>query len=107
MTQRKDESALTFLYRLYIAAERADVDARRTSNQRKEHVLQFIWKRKDDQPKPPFVIHRIKTVADLEYILKHRVGLHGSDNAPSWGITTGAFRPHNLFRDQFRPKRRD
>ncbi|KAG6586970.1 uncharacterized protein IUM83_03067 [Phytophthora cinnamomi] len=104
MAQRKDEKALTFLYRLNIAAERADVDFREFS---KQHVRQFIRRIKGYQLKSTLEGHRFKKVADLEYILKCREELHAGDDAPSRSTATRDFRVGNLPHDRFRPKRRD
>ncbi|OWY95481.1 hypothetical protein PHMEG_00034505, partial [Phytophthora megakarya] len=42
MKQYKDETALAFLYRLNLAAERADVKFRKSERRREQHIKRFI-----------------------------------------------------------------
>ncbi|OWY99736.1 putative mitochondrial protein, partial [Phytophthora megakarya] len=70
MKQYKDETALAFLYRLNLAAERADVKFRKSERRREQHIKRFIKNLTDMSLRSTLQSQRFHMVSDLEYVLK-------------------------------------
>ncbi|OWY93513.1 hypothetical protein PHMEG_00037071 [Phytophthora megakarya] len=66
MKQYKDETALAFLYRLNLAAERAVVKYRKSERRREQHIKRFIKNLTDMSVRSTLQNQRFYKVADLE-----------------------------------------
>ncbi|OWZ07760.1 LOW QUALITY PROTEIN: hypothetical protein PHMEG_00019811 [Phytophthora megakarya] len=73
----KDETALVFLYRLNLAAERADVKFRKSERRREQHIKRFI-KKLTDMSLRSMQCQRFYKVSDLEYVLKQQEEVNAS-----------------------------
>ncbi|KUF84644.1 hypothetical protein AM588_10000733 [Phytophthora nicotianae] len=83
MSQYRDETALAFLYRLNLAAERADLNFRKSSADRERHIKRFIKKLSDDQLKRTLESQRFRKVSDLEFVLKQQEEVRQKDGPPA------------------------
>ncbi|OWZ09780.1 hypothetical protein PHMEG_00017464 [Phytophthora megakarya] len=72
MKEYKDETALAFLYRLNLAAERADVKFRKSERRREQHTKRFIKNLTDMSLRSTLQSQRFYKVSDLEYVLKQQ-----------------------------------
>ncbi|OWZ01877.1 hypothetical protein PHMEG_00026662, partial [Phytophthora megakarya] len=66
MKQYKDETALAFLYRLNLAAERADVKFRKSEHRREQHIKKFIKNLTDMSLRSTLQSQRSYKVSELE-----------------------------------------
>ncbi|OWY93155.1 hypothetical protein PHMEG_00037552, partial [Phytophthora megakarya] len=78
MKQYKDETALVFLYRLNLAAERADVKFRKSERRREQHIKRFIKNLTDISLRSTLQSQRFYKVSDLEYVLKQQEEVNAS-----------------------------
>ncbi|ETO63738.1 hypothetical protein F442_18429 [Phytophthora nicotianae P10297] len=105
MSQYRDETALAFLYRLNLAAERADLNFRKSSADRERHIKRFIKKLSDDQLKRTLESQRFRRVSDLEFVLKQQEEVRQKDEPPA--RQSRDFRADNVVRDHYKPRRQD
>ncbi|OWZ12196.1 hypothetical protein PHMEG_00014679 [Phytophthora megakarya] len=78
MKQYKDETALAFLYRLNLAAERADVKFRKSERRREQHIKRFIKNLTDMSLRSTLQSQSFYKVSDLEYVLKQQEEVNAS-----------------------------
>ncbi|OWZ00659.1 LOW QUALITY PROTEIN: hypothetical protein PHMEG_00028107 [Phytophthora megakarya] len=71
IAQRKSETPREFFYRLNKTAAKAGIDIHSTSKLRDQHVKTFIRKLIDKQLRATLQGQRIRSMTDLEFILKH------------------------------------
>ncbi|POM69689.1 Hypothetical protein PHPALM_14016 [Phytophthora palmivora] len=83
----KDETALAFLYRLTLAAERAD------------HIKRFIKNLADATLKTTLQSQRFRKVSDLEYVLKQQEEVNPSGVHSGRGAQPRDFRADNVVRN--------
>ncbi|ETM30665.1 hypothetical protein L914_21660, partial [Phytophthora nicotianae] len=105
MSQYRDETALAFLYRLNLAAERADLNFRKSNVDQERHIKRFIKKLSDDQLKRTLESQRFRRVYDLEFVLKQQEEVRHKDGPPA--RQSRDFRADNVVRDRYKPRRQD
>ncbi|ETO71608.1 hypothetical protein F444_12080, partial [Phytophthora nicotianae P1976] len=105
MFQYRDEIALVFLYRLNLAAERADLNFRKSSTDRERRIKRFIKKLSDDQLKRTLESQRFRRVSDLVFVLKQQEEVRQKDGPPA--RQSRDFRADNVVRDRYKPRRQD
>ncbi|OWZ12866.1 hypothetical protein PHMEG_00013902 [Phytophthora megakarya] len=66
MKQRKAETPLDFLYRLNVAADRADIRYKKSERRREQHVKRFTHRLADSQLKNILKSQRFKSMDDAE-----------------------------------------
>ncbi|POM66127.1 Reverse transcriptase [Phytophthora palmivora] len=99
MKQFKDETALAFLYRLNLAAERADVCFRKSERRREQHIKRFINNLTDVTLKTTLQSQRLRKVSDLEYVLKQQEEVNPSGVHSGRGTQPRDFRADNVARN--------
>ncbi|POM59353.1 hypothetical protein PHPALM_31925 [Phytophthora palmivora] len=92
----KDETALAFLYRLNLAAERADVRFRKSERRREQHIKRFI---KNLTLKTTLQSQRFRKVSDLEYVLNQHEEVNPSGVHSGRGAQPRDFRADNVARN--------
>ncbi|OWY97376.1 hypothetical protein PHMEG_00032108 [Phytophthora megakarya] len=78
MKQYKDETALAFLYRLNLAAERAIVKFRKSERRRKQHIERLIKNLTDMSLTSTYQSQSFHKVSDLENVLKQQEEVNAS-----------------------------
>ncbi|OWZ00507.1 hypothetical protein PHMEG_00028284 [Phytophthora megakarya] len=96
MKQYKDETALAFLYRLNLAAERADVKFRKSERRREQHIKRFIKNLTDMSLRSTLQSQRFHKVSDLEYVVKQQEEVNASGNYSTRSPPTRNFRADNI-----------
>ncbi|POM67774.1 Hypothetical protein PHPALM_16162 [Phytophthora palmivora] len=99
MKQFKDETALAFLYRLNLAAERADMRFRKSERRREQHIRRFIKNLTDVTLKTTLQSQRFRKVSDLEYDLKQQEEVNPSGIHSGRGARPRDFRADNVARN--------
>ncbi|OWY95840.1 hypothetical protein PHMEG_00034053, partial [Phytophthora megakarya] len=102
MKQYKDETALAFLYRLNLAAERADVKFRKSERRREQHIKRFIKNLTDMSLKSTLQSQRFYKVSDLEYVLKQQKEVNASGGYSTRSPPNRDFRADNVARGGMR-----
>ncbi|POM60324.1 hypothetical protein PHPALM_30827, partial [Phytophthora palmivora] len=105
MKQFKDETALAFLYRLNLAAERADVRFRKSERRREQHIKRFIKNLTDVTLKTTLQSQRFRKVSDLEYVLKQQEEVNPNGVHSGRGAQPRDFRADNVARNGSRMNR--
>ncbi|OWZ22559.1 hypothetical protein PHMEG_0002725 [Phytophthora megakarya] len=103
-----DETALVFLYRLNLAAERADVKFRKSERRREQHIKRFIKNLTDMPLRSTLHRQRFYKVSGLEYVLKQQEeviasGSYSTRSSPNrdiraYNVTRGGMRSQNANR---------
>ncbi|OWY96776.1 hypothetical protein PHMEG_00032874, partial [Phytophthora megakarya] len=101
MKQYKDETALAFLYRLNLAAERADVKFRKSERRREQHIKRFINNLTDMSLRSTLQNHN---VSDLEYVLKQQEEVNASGSYSTRSPPNRDFRADNVARGGMRQR---
>ncbi|OWY90188.1 hypothetical protein PHMEG_00041798 [Phytophthora megakarya] len=96
MKQYKDETALAFLYRLNLAAERADVKFRKSERRREQHIKRFIKNLTDMSLRSTLQSQRFYKVSDLEYVLKQQEEVNASGSYSIRSPPNRDFRADNV-----------
>ncbi|OWY92445.1 LOW QUALITY PROTEIN: hypothetical protein PHMEG_00038563 [Phytophthora megakarya] len=96
MKQYKDETALTFMYRLNLAAERADVKFRKSEHRREQHIKRFIKNLTDMSLRSTLQSQRFYKVSDLEYVLKQQEEVNASRSYSTRPPPNRDFREDNV-----------
>ncbi|OWY99384.1 hypothetical protein PHMEG_00029615 [Phytophthora megakarya] len=78
--QRKSETPREFYYRLNKIAGKADIDVKSTDIARDRHLKVFIKKLKDTQLRSTLQGQRVRSLKDLEHILKQHEEIWWSDD---------------------------
>ncbi|OWZ02120.1 hypothetical protein PHMEG_00026370 [Phytophthora megakarya] len=78
--QRKSETPREFYYRLNKIAGKADIDIKSTDIARDRHLKVFIKKVKDTQLRSTLQGQRVRSLKDLEHILKQQEEIWWSDD---------------------------
>ncbi|OWZ05898.1 hypothetical protein PHMEG_00021925 [Phytophthora megakarya] len=102
MKQYKDETALAFLYRLKLAAERADVKFRKSERRREQHIKRFIKNLTDMSLRSTLQSQRFYKVSDLEYVLKQQEEVNASGSYSTRSPPNRDFRADNVARGEMR-----
>ncbi|OWY94662.1 hypothetical protein PHMEG_00035545, partial [Phytophthora megakarya] len=93
MKQYKDETDLAFLYRLNMAAERAD-----------QHIKRFIKNLTDMSLRSTLQSQRFHMVSDLEYVLKQQEEVNASGSYSTRSPPNRDFRADNVARGGMRQR---
>ncbi|OWY95140.1 LOW QUALITY PROTEIN: hypothetical protein PHMEG_00034934 [Phytophthora megakarya] len=104
MKQYKDETALAFLYRLNLAAERADVKFRKSERRREQHIKRFIKNLTDMSLRSTWQSQRFYKVSDLEYVLKQQEEVNASGSYSTRSPPNRDFRADNVDRGVMRQR---
>ncbi|OWZ12269.1 hypothetical protein PHMEG_00014602 [Phytophthora megakarya] len=104
MKQYKDETALAFLYRLNLAAERADVKFRKSERRREQHIKRFIKNLMDMSLRSTLQSQRFYKVSDLEYVLKQQEEVNASGSYSTRPPPNRDFRADNVARGGMRQR---
>ncbi|OWY94064.1 hypothetical protein PHMEG_00036316, partial [Phytophthora megakarya] len=102
MRQYKDETALAFLCRLNLAAERADVKFRKSERRREQHIKRFIKNPTDMSLRLTLQSQRFYKVSDLEYVLKQQEEVNTSGSYSTQSPPNRNFRADNVARGGMR-----
>ncbi|OWZ02531.1 LOW QUALITY PROTEIN: hypothetical protein PHMEG_00025892 [Phytophthora megakarya] len=100
MKQYKDETALAFLYRLNLAAERADMKFRKSERRREQPIKRFIKNLTDTGRH----CKRFYKVSDLEYVLKQQEEVNASGSYSTRSPPNRDFRADNVARGGMRQR---
>ncbi|OWZ06770.1 hypothetical protein PHMEG_00020934 [Phytophthora megakarya] len=104
MKQYKDETALAFLYRLNLAAERTGVKLRKSERRRQQHIKRFIKNLTDMSLKSTLQSQRFYKVSDLEYVLKQQEEVNASGSYSTRSPPNRDFRADNVARGGMRQR---
>ncbi|OWY92043.1 hypothetical protein PHMEG_00039109 [Phytophthora megakarya] len=104
MKQYKDETALAFLYRLNLAAERADVKFRKSERRHEQHIKRFIKNLTGMSLRSTLRSQRFHKVSDLEYVLKQQEEVNASGSYSTRSPPNRDFRANNVARGGVRQR---
>ncbi|OWZ14230.1 hypothetical protein PHMEG_00012322 [Phytophthora megakarya] len=102
--QYKDETALVFLFRLNLAADRADVKFRTSERRREQHIKRFIKNLTDTSLRSTLQSQRFCKVSDLEYVLKQQEEVNASGSYSTQPPPNHNFRADNVARGGMRQR---
>ncbi|OWZ06766.1 LOW QUALITY PROTEIN: hypothetical protein PHMEG_00020937 [Phytophthora megakarya] len=98
LKQCKDETDLAFLYRMNLAAERANVKFRKSERRREQHIKRFIKNLTNMSLKLTLQSQRFYQVSDLEYVLKQQEEVNLIGNYSTRSHPNRDFRADNVAR---------
>ncbi|OWZ00178.1 hypothetical protein PHMEG_00028696 [Phytophthora megakarya] len=104
MKPYKDETALAFLYRPNLAAERADVKFRKSERRRTQHIKSFIKNLTDMSLRSTLQSQRFYKVSDLEYVLKQQEDVNARGSYSTRPPPNRDFRADNVARGGIRQR---